>query len=173
MVRIKREFFNFGIMIKALLTISFLLILKMSATAQEIWTIGPMLHVNFGGEKPTVSFAMEVAYWNIDNVPYSVDFGLEFDRKKKRRIYSELQTGIGVAGISVGPVFQFVKGQGDAKLGLQGTAWINYYVGLDYRMRFFRGEKARAVGTYLKIPVVASGLETDGGDLGDWDGWDD
>lgn len=159
-------------MTKTLLTVLFP-ILSMSSFAQEIWTIGPMLHVNFGEEKPSVSFAMEVAYWNVDNVPYSVDFGLEFDRKKKRRIYSELQTGIGVAGVSVGPVVQYFKGGGEAKLGLQGTAWINYYVGADYRMRFFKNEVARAVGTYAKMPVSTSGFETDGGGYGDWDDWDD
>lgn len=153
------------------LVMSLLAMASLHARAQEVWTIGPMLHVNFGEEKPTVSFAMEVAYWNVRSFPHSVDFGLEFDRRKKRRIYSELQTGIGVAGISVGPVFQFVKNAGDAKLGLQGTAWINYYVGLDYRMRFFRDEKARAVGTYAKLPVSTSGFDTDG-DGGDWD-WDD
>lgn len=159
--------------LKTLLTISVLLILKShDATAQDIWTIGPMLHVNFGGEKPTVSFAIEGAYWNVKNIPYSVDFGIEFDRKKKRRIYSEFQTGIGVAGISAGPVLQYIKGEGDVKLGLQGTAWINYYIGLDYRLRFFRGEKAWGIGTYLKVPFATNGLETEGDGYGDWDDWD-
>lgn len=151
-------------------TIGFLIILNPNAAAQ-IWSIGPMLHVNFGGEKPSVSFAIEAAYWNVDNIPYSVDFGVEFDRRKKRRIYSELQTGIGVAGVSVGPVFQFVKGEGKAKLGIQGTAWINYYLGVDYRMRFFRGEKSHAFGTYVKA-VAASRRDTDG-DGEEWDDWDD
>jgi hypothetical protein len=150
-----------------------LFIVNLNAVAQEIWSIGPMLHLNFGREKPTVSFAMEVAYWNVTNFPHSVDFGIEFDRRKTTRFYSELQTGIGIAGISVGPVLQVGGGDG-AKLGIQGTGWINYYVGLDYRMRFFRDQKHHAFGLYAKLPVVTSGLEdgdgdNDGGDWGDWD----
>ena len=148
-----------------------LLIVNLHAMAQEVWTVGPMLHLNFGRGKPTVSFAMEAAYWNVKNVPYSVDFGIEFDRRKTTRFYSELQTGIGVAGVSVGPVFQVGGGDG-AKLGLQGTAWINYYIGLDYRMRFFRDQTHRAGGLYAKLPVSTTGFENADGDSGDWDDWD-
>jgi hypothetical protein len=155
---------------RILIIAAFLFIANVNAIAQEVWTIGPMLHLNFGREKPTVSFAMEVAYWNISNFPHSVDFGIEFDRKKTRRFYSELQTGIGVAGVSVGPVFQVGGGEG-AKLGLQGTAWINYYVGLDYRMRFFRDQKHRAFGLYAKLPVVTTGFDDGDGDRRDYD-WD-
>lgn len=144
---------------------------NLGALAQEIWTIGPMLHVNFGKEKPTVSLAVEAAYWNVARLPYSVDFGIEFDRRKTTRFYSELQTGIGVAGISAGPVLQVGGGNG-AKLGLQGTAWINYYVGADFRMRFFRDEKHRSVGLYAKLPVKTTGLEDGDGDSGDWGDWD-
>lgn len=150
----------------------FLCAINLNAVAQEIWTVGPMLHLNFGREKPTVSFAIEAAYWNVKNVPYSVDFGIEFDRRKTTRFYSELQTGIGVAGISVGPVFQVGGGDG-AKLGLQGTAWVNYYIGADYRMRFFRDKKHRAVGLYAKLPVSTSGLDDgDGDNDSDWGDWD-
>src|SRR5687768_5554084 len=100
---------------RILFTIFFLVTIKLNAVAQEIWTIGPMLHLNFGREKPTVSFAIEAAYWNVRKVPYSVDLGIEFDRRKTTRFYSELQTGIGVAGVSVGPVLQVGGGDG-AKL---------------------------------------------------------
>jgi len=157
---------------KILIITALLFIVNLNVLAQEIWTVGPMLHVNFGREKPTVSVAIEAAYWNVTTFPYSVDFGIEFDRRKTTRFYSELQTGIGVAGISVGPVLQVGGGDG-AKLGLQGTAWINYYLGLDYRMRFFRGQKHRSVGLYAKLPVATSGLDDGDGDgdnsWGDWD----
>lgn len=158
---------------KILIIAFFLFIANLTAVAQEVWTIGPMLHVNFGRGKPTVSFAIEAAYWNVRNVPYSVDFGIEFDRRKTTRFYSELQTGIGVAGISVGPVLQVGGGDG-AKLGLQGTAWINYYVGLDYRMRFFRDQKHRSAGLYAKLALTTSGVDDEDGDgdSGDWDDWD-
>ena len=148
-----------------------LLILSQSISAQSIWTIGPMLHVNFGGgQKKSVSFALETAYWNVAGWPYSVDFGVEFDRKKTR-LYSEFQTGIGLAGASAGPVFQFGKDSGP-KLGLQVTTWVNYYLGLDYRMIFMRHEKRMAVGTYAKLPVATHDLDTDGGHIHDWDDWD-
>ena len=156
---------------KILITTALLFIVTLNALAQEIWTFGPMLHVNFGRGKPTVSFAIEAAYWNVRGVPHSVDFGIEFDRRKTTRFYSELQTGIGIAGVSVGPVFQVGGGDG-ARLGLQGTAWINYYIGVDYRMRFFRGQKHRSVGIYAKLPVATTGLDDDD-DSGDWGGdWD-
>lgn len=60
----------------------------MGSFAQEVWTIGPMLHYNFGGGKRSASFAIEAAYWNIYNFPYGVDFAIEFD-KRKLRLYSE------------------------------------------------------------------------------------
>lgn len=146
-----------------------LLVVANVSLAQEVWMVGPMLHVNFGRGKPTVSFAMEVAYWNITNFPHSVDFGIEFDRRKTTRFYSEVQTGIGIAGVSAGPVFQVGGGDG-AKLGLQGTAWINYYIGLDYRMRFFRDQKHHSGGIYAKLPVLTTGIEEGDGDS--WDSWD-
>jgi hypothetical protein len=154
-----------------ILIITAFLIVNLNALAQEIWTVGPMLHLNFGRGKPTVSFAMEVAYWKVNHFPYSVDFGIEFDRRKTTRFYSELQTGIGVAGISAGPVLQVGGGDG-ARLGLQGTAWVNYYIGLDYRMRFFRGQTHHAGGLYAKLPVATSGLEHSDGNHSDWGDWD-
>lgn len=156
---------------RILVVAAFLTAANFNVSAQEVWTIGPMLHLNFGREKPTVSFAIEAAYWNVSNFPHSVDFGIEFDRKKTRRFYSELQTGIGIAGVSVGPVLQVGGGDG-AKVGLQGTAWINYYIGVDYRMRFFRDQKHRAFGLYAKLPVATTGFEDGDGDGSDWGDWD-
>lgn len=142
-----------------------------SVRAQELWTIGPMLHVNFGGEKRTTSFAIEAAYWNTSKTPYSIDFGVEFDRKKTR-LYSELQTGIGITGISLGPVIQFSSTTG-TKLGVQGSCRINYVLGVDYRMRFLRDEKIHSVGSYAKVLRVSTGLETGNDGWSDWDHWDD
>ena len=101
---------------------------------QEVWTIGPMLHYNFGGEKNHFSWAIELAYWNVKNVPYSIDGGIEFN-KKRIRLYSEVQTGIGVAGLSVGPVLEINKAERKAHLGYQTTFWVNYFIGVDYRYR--------------------------------------
>jgi hypothetical protein len=48
--------------------------------------------------KKRLSYAIEVAYWNLQNFYYSVDGGFEFEHKKIR-IYSEIQTGIIVTGV--------------------------------------------------------------------------
>jgi hypothetical protein len=115
--------------------IAALVMLKLNAFSQEVWTIGPMLHFNFGGEKRTTSFAIEAAYWNIKSFPYSLNFAIEFD-KGKIRVYSEAQTGIGVTGISLGPVIEFNARESKVRMGIQGTCWANYILGLDYRIRF-------------------------------------
>lgn len=131
-----------------------------------------MLHINFGGEKRTTSFAIEAAYWYVKSFPYGVDFGVEFDRKKTR-LYSEAQTGIGITRISFGPVVQFAR-EG-TKLGMQGSCWINYIVGIDYRIRYLRDERIDAIGFYVKLPIATQGLEGDSGTVSysDWDDWDD
>lgn len=141
-----------------------------SCFSQEIWTIGPMLHLNFGGEKRSTSFAIETAYWNVDGFPYSVDLGLEFERKRFR-LYSEGQTGILLTGLSFGPVIEFQKGNG-IHVGVQGSCWINYGLGVDYRMRFIDHQKIKSVGLYAKLPISTSGLDEDGDSSSDWDSWD-
>jgi hypothetical protein len=41
---------------------------SVSVRAQEVWTLGPMIHINFGGgEKISTSFSIEGAYWNLNN----------------------------------------------------------------------------------------------------------
>lgn len=141
-----------------------------SCFSQEIWTIGPMLHYNFGGEKRNTSFAIEMAYWNLNNFYHSVDVGIEFERKRFR-IYSEGQTGIGLTGLSFGPVVEFEKGNG-VHLGVQGSCWINYFLGVDYRIRFIDHQKIQAAGLYAKLPIATSGLDDDGDGSSDWGDWD-
>jgi hypothetical protein len=144
-----------------------------STFAQEIWTIGPMFHINFGGEKRSTAFSIEAAYWNITHFIYSVDVGLEIERGKLR-VYSEGQTGLGVTGISLGPVVEFNFPESKIRLGVQGSCWINYILGVDYRIRFIDNKKFNYIGLYGKLPVATSGLE--GGDgstsYDDWDDWD-
>jgi hypothetical protein len=157
--------------IKYLWVITLLLTLQINTYSQSLWTIGPMLHVNFGGEKRSTSFGIETAYWNINATPWSIDFGVEFDRRKTR-LYSEVQTGIGLTGISLGPVLQFNTG-GGTKLGVQGSCWINYGLGVDYRMRFLRDEKIHSVGVYAKILMASSGLPSGSSHWSHWERWDD
>jgi hypothetical protein len=119
-----------------------------------------MVHYNFGGDKRTTSFAIEAAYWNVKKFPYSFDAAIEFDRGKLR-LYSEIQTGIGVAGIAVGPVVEFNKIDHYVKLGVQGSLWANYFLGFDYRLRYINDNKYHAIGTYGKLPIAHSGFDED------------
>ena len=144
-----------------------------SVLAQEIWTVGPMFHINFGKEKRTTAFSIEAAYWNITRFIYSVDVGLEIERGKLR-LYSEGQTGIGVTGVSLGPVVEFNFPESKTRLGVQGSCWINYILGVDYRIRFIDHQKFNYIGFYGKLPVSTNGFDDDGRSTSydDWDDWD-
>ena len=151
------------------LLILFTLCFKVKTFGQEVWTIGPMLHYNFGGEKRHFSWAIELAYWNIKNVPYSVDGGIEFS-KKRIRLYGEAQTGIGVTGISIGPVLEINKAERKAHLGYQTTFWLNYFIGVDYRYRRIDKTSFNCVGTYGKLPVATKNMKSsNGSNYHDWD----
>ncbi len=117
--------------------------------AQTIWTAGPMLHLNIGGGKTRVSYGLEFAYWNFSHFPYSIDFATEFERKRVR-LYSEMQTGIGVAGISAGPVLEIHTDTLSFKAGFQLSVWGNYFWGFDLRARFIDKKTLFCPGTYLK-----------------------
>lgn len=156
--------------IKAIITLCYLLSLNFKTLGQEVWTIGPMLHYNFGGEKRHFSWAIELAYWNIKNIPYSLDGGIEFS-KKRIRLYSEVQTGIGVTGVSVGPVLEINKVERKVHLGYQTTFWLNYFIGLDYRYRRIDKTNFNCVGTYGKIPFATKGMESSNSN--NYSGWDD
>jgi hypothetical protein len=156
---------------KRIILFIFLLVFSFGfkAVGQMVWTIGPMLHYNFGGEKRHFSFAMELAYWNIKNVPYSIDGGIEFS-KKRLRFYGELQTGIGFTGISCGPVLEINKVERKVHLGFQSTFWLNYFIGLDYRYRRIDKTNFACVGTYAKLPLATKDMESSsGGNYHDWD----
>lgn len=132
-----------------------------------------MLHINFGGEKRTTAFSIEAAYWNITHFIYSFDAGIEVERGKLR-LYSEGQTGLGVTGLSFGPLVEFNFRESKTRLGVQGSCWINYIFGADYRLRFIDGQKLHYIGFYAKVPMATSGLETSDGSTSfdDWDDWD-
>lgn len=144
--------------------------------AQHVYTVGPMLHYNFGGNsKGQFSFGMEASYWNAFNFPYGMDLGVDFE-KGRFRLYTEAQTGLIFGGISAGPYLELPKGA-PAKLGLQTSVWANAFIGFDLRARFTRGETRIAPGIYAKYVGTPGGNlwekwdenhETDG-DGGDWD----
>lgn len=123
--------------------------------SQEVWTIGPAIHVNFAKrQKVTVSYAVEFAYWNFYNFYHSVDGGLEFERKKIR-VYSELQTGFKMGGISCGPVIEFTTNGQGTHLGMQGSLWTNYFISTDLRKRWIDNKCYTSCGVYApsKLPT--------------------
>lgn len=140
----------------------FLLVFSAKPTkAQDyIWMIGPMLHTNFGIDGIHFSLALEASYWDITHFPYGYDAGIEFE-KNKVRIYTELQSGIGLAGISGGPVLQLPTIENKAKLGFQGSVWANYFVGIDLRLRVIDDTKYFCPGVYGKLPVKFYSADTD------------
>ena len=129
----------------------FLVILFSSSFSfsQTLWTVGPMLHINLGKEKPTMSYGLEFAYWNSSHFPYSVDMAVEFERHLFR-VYSEIQTGIGIAGVSAGPVLEFSSEKPLLSLGFQSSIWGNYFLGADIRTRFIRKKFLFCPGVYIK-----------------------
>lgn len=134
---------------KTFLIVLFTLATSVTGSAQHIFSIGPMFHLNIGAKQYKPSIGLEFAYWNLESFPYSVDLGFDIE-KSKFRIYSELQTGVAVAGISAGPVVEF-KPDSPVQLGLQGSIWGNYYLGFDLRFRFMKGQNYTAPGAYCKF----------------------
>jgi hypothetical protein len=138
----------------------FLLIARLNLAnfsfAQEAFTIGPMVHFTIGN-KFRPSYGLEFAYWNYSHFPYSIDFGIDFE-KSKFRIYSEIQTGIVITGVSAGPCVEFKK-DSPVQVGLQGSFWLNYFVGLDYRFRYMKGKDYFAPGIYAKVPFIKGGYD--------------
>lgn len=148
-----------------------LLFSRLQAQGSQVWMFGPMLHVNFGGEKTRLSYGLEVSYWNYKNFPYSFDLGIELE-KGKSRLYTEVQTGVGFAGIASGPVLEYRSMDKKLKLGFQGSIWANYFWGFDLRLRRIGGETYFSPGTYFKLPsTIFNGNANDKDSDWDWD-WD-
>lgn len=162
-------------MVKKIPFTSFLLLLITLVTSnktisQHALSIGPMFHVNIGGGKATTGYGFEVAYWNYEEFPYSVDLGFEYE-KKKFRLYAEAQTGIAFTGVSAGPFLEF-SAQQPIQAGLQGSFWINYFLGVDCRFRIKKGQDYIAPGLYAKLPFAVGPRDTDdSSDSHDFD-WD-
>lgn len=133
------------------------LIFAGSLTAQQIYTVGPMFHVNFGHKIVNTSWGIEAAFWDFSGgTPVGMDFGLEW-QKPKFRIYTEAQTGLYFVGASGGFGCEFQK-ENSPKLFLQGSVWANAFIGLDFRFRTTK-EGYFAPGIYTKIPIIPGGLK--------------
>ncbi|WP_144266350.1 hypothetical protein [Pontibacter ummariensis] len=142
-----------------------------TAQAQDVFSVGPAIHFNFGEKKPKVSWGVEAAvWWFEDQFPISGNLG--FDRRRGSTVlYMQAQTGVGVAGISAGPYLELRK-EDSPVLGLQTDYWLNYYAGLNYRVRYSGEGNQKALGFYLKAPLSVGGdVEDEDEDDWDWD-WD-
>lgn len=138
-----------------MISMLFLAGISLPVVAQKIWTVGPMIHLNFGGEKKSLSYGLEVGYWLIRegrDIYCGLDGGIEFERKKIR-LYGEAQAGIGITGISGGPVLEFNKEQHKVHPGFQASAWANFIIGADFRRRWIDKESYNCPGMYLKVPI--------------------
>lgn len=143
---------------------------ELFSQTKEVWMIGPMVHFNIGHKKYATSFGIEVSYWNYNSVPYSIDGGIEFERHRFR-LYTEAQTGIGVAGFSLGPALEFRFDESKVLLGFQRSVWINYFAGVNLRWRTIGGATYFCPGLYGKLPF-GFGETSGSNDDHDWD-WDD
>ena len=111
-------------------------------------TIGPLFHVNFGGEEGDFSFNLNEGVLPM----HSIDLGFEAQRKKVL-FYCEYQVGLIWAGASVGPVLEY-NGNA-AQVGFQGSVWGDYFLGLDFRLRkIIHQPLVYAPGVMFKIPVM-------------------
>jgi hypothetical protein len=86
-------------------------------------------------------------------------------------VYSELQTGIGVAGLSCGPVLEFKTDEFKVNPGIQLSGWANYFLGFDIRYRITTENAVFSPGAYVKLPVGGSLIEDK--DNEHWSDWDD
>ncbi len=141
----------------SLKTIILLLWLCCISTAGEIRhyiTFGPRISISYGNSWD-VNFGFETSYWTYKHWEYgfgrgvSVNFGVDYYLKSRVDIYSELQTGLGFAGISLGG-FKTVYGDNPG-WGLQSTVWGLYFVGGDYRFKY--GNEAEH-----QIGIIGRGL---------------
>jgi hypothetical protein len=136
-------------------------------------TVGPMLHWNIkDGAFDAFSFGIEASFWRYGQKPqerggwyimpefelpgYGVALGIDFD-KHAARLYAEPQVGMILAGASLGGVAEMPWSGKPARLGLQGSLWVHYLAGMDFRYRYLAGDHYQALGFYAKLPVRLSG----------------
>jgi hypothetical protein len=141
------QIFNSALtLVMALITFQFF---ATSSKAQHIYTMGPTVHFNIGNGLVKTSYGLEFSFWDISNFPGGFNVGIEGERKAFR-LYSEGQTGIGILGLSLGPYLELRK-ETPIKIGLQGSGWVNYIVGIDMRFRTGNTTDHFSPGLYAKF----------------------
>lgn len=124
-------------------TLLALALLTQAASAASAWTLGPMVHFNWGAKARSVSFGMEASWWTpVNRIPnplgleepmagFDVGFDIDGDRL---RLYGEAQYGFYV-GASAGPYLEFDT-DGPFGYGMQGSLWGVGILGADLRARY-------------------------------------
>lgn len=135
--------------------------------------VGPMGHWNFSGyELKSFSWGIELSGWLYkrdmdadgffsnspdDSQPgYGLALGFDMD-KRAIRWYAEPEFGWVFVGTSLGPVLEVSRGEGVARLGIQGSAWLAALVGFDFRYRYVNGRHDQAIGTFAKLGGLVLG----------------
>lgn len=144
-----------------------------AASPLDYLSIGPMIHFNIkDGEFNAFSFGIEASYWRFGQEPvesgawfvmpdfklpgYGAALGVDFD-KRAVRLYAEPQVGFILAGASLGGVAEIPWSGKAARLGFQGSLWVDYLVGMDFRYRYLAGDHYQALGFFAKLPMLLSG----------------
>ncbi len=119
--------------------------------SQAVYTIGPTVHYSFNKTFHRFSYGVEAATWDFKNMSiFGFDLGIEF-YNAGFRVYSELETGAVLFGGSVGPVIEHNFNE-NTKVGFQVGLWTNYYLGFDYKRRYFENDKENySTGSYFKF----------------------
>lgn len=135
------------------------------AATDQWWTVGPMLHYDFGKRSKGLTLGLEFAYWReSDNAsgdlgdwrrkPYSMDVGIEIG-SHRTRLYTEAQT-MYFAGLSAGPFMEFpnfgtstAMGGTGLEFGAQASIWT---LGADLRGRWSPSGAVLSPGLYFKVP---------------------
>ena len=123
-------------------------------------TFGPMVHFNFSNDGYHFSWGVESAYWqdasesSISHGILGADLGIEFERKKKIRLYSELEYGFAFYGIAGGAFWEHNSEKQKQTVGFQGSIWANMFGGIDMRFRESNEGFVPAPGIYFKVIPV-------------------
>ena len=139
--------------------VSILLILGLSKVQagalfpKEILTLNFQINYHFSNKVTQSKWTatIESNYWKVvEGVPLGVNLGYEFGENTSL-VYSELQTGIALLGISSGGYIDFSH---DIDWGWQNSFWANYGLGIMYRNRNAFSKRTRDIfSSYLTLPV--------------------
>jgi hypothetical protein len=132
--------------------------------AKSSW-IGPRTNVHLGHGGPELSLGVELSHWRTwkqemgaggdiagkRRPMLGLDLGAEYNLSADKWVeYGELQCGLALAGMSVGPVHD-----GEHGVGVQASLWVNLLAGAMVRFRRFgpsEQERDFSVGLYLALP---------------------